>query len=482
MLTKLIYVEVKVSPLVTALFDVINEFYLKPQLDFEILIFGRKSKDIDVLLNEVLRKCDAVRIKITSISHQKGKSTVLFPYNTIFLFDDVKSFFKFKKFALFNSGFHRKNAKFIVYCHNLKHNDIEKLMINPRFHFLGEDDTELLMYYVVKRSKKEFELVTPEYFTKRVCRKLQLVTLNKFNVKKKKWIKNALTIPEKFQKFHDCMIGVTAIPNFDGYTYDRLDGSLRGFYFDLVKILEQRGNFTAFYKIMEINLKTKPPTVNEIPHQGFIFDSQLIFNERVNYVQFFVKGLQFTTSTTEETVIFAITPAEKLTNFEKVLLPFDELTWELLIVTFCGSMIVIFCISFTSMNLRNIFFGVKVQTPILNVVGTFFGISQTVLPQKSFARFILMNFILFCLIMRTAYQGVLFELMATDMRKKLPETIDDLIERNYTIICHEVSARISECWMLNYLLKHKRYKKNFYFSNFNKKIYFKCQNSKIGFR
>jgi hypothetical protein len=55
------------------------------------------------------------------------------------------------------------------------------------------------------------------------------------------------------------------------------------------------------------------------------------------------------------------------------------------------------------------------------------------LPDNNFGRIILMNFILFCLIIRTGYQGVLFEMLSTDMRKQSPNTMEELYKQNYTI-------------------------------------------------
>lgn len=44
-----------------------------------------------------------------------------------------------------------------------------------------------------------------------------------------------------------------------------------------------------------------------------------------------------------------------------------------------------------------------------------------------------MMFILFCLIMRNAYQGKMFEFLTSDMRKKGVATIAEIIEHNMTI-------------------------------------------------
>jgi hypothetical protein len=128
-----------------------------------------------------------------------------------------------------------------------------------------------------------------------------------------------------------------------------------------------------------------------------------------------------------------ITEAELYKPYEKILLPFDGLTWYLLLMTFGIAFGAIFAVSRLSRRWQDVVYGQGVRMPAYNVVGTFFGISQMRLPRTFFARFILINFIWFSLIFRTAYQGVFFELFTTDMHKPQPKTFNDLIKRNYTI-------------------------------------------------
>jgi hypothetical protein len=58
---------------------------------------------------------------------------------------------------------------------------------------------------------------------------------------------------------------------------------------------------------------------------------------------------------------------------------------------------------------------------------------MSTLPNRNFARFILMMYIWFTLIIRTGYQGVQFDMMLKEMRPKDIETIDELIAKNYTV-------------------------------------------------
>jgi hypothetical protein len=159
---------------------------------------------------------------------------------------------------------------------------------------------------------------------------------------------------------------------------------------------------------------------------------------------------------------FQMTPSEKFTNWEKVLLPFDEEIWKFLVITFGLAFSSVFLVNRMPKYFKNLVFGEGIKIPAYNILGTFFGIGQLKLPEGNFARILLMIFILFCLIVRTAYQGkfyinigrtllnrdpvlgVLFEMMTKEIHKKPPETIEDLYNRNFTII----SVNASWSWEL----------------------------------
>jgi hypothetical protein len=65
---------------------------------------------------------------------------------------------------------------------------------------------------------------------------------------------------------------------------------------------------------------------------------------------------------------------------------------------------------------------------------TLLGGGQFRLPGRSFARFILMMFILFCLVMRTAYQAKQFDQMTNVLRRIKMTTIDELVDNKYTLL------------------------------------------------
>ncbi|KAG5667899.1 hypothetical protein PVAND_015864 [Polypedilum vanderplanki] len=77
------------------------------------------------------------------------------------------------------------------------------------------------------------------------------------------------------------------------------------------------------------------------------------------------------------------------------------------------------------------------KRPGYNALGVFFGVAFLGLPRKTLSRYILIIYIWFCLIIRTCWQSMMFELMTSDMRKPLPQTLDDLRELNYTIVIQD---------------------------------------------
>ena len=108
-----------------------------------------------------------------------------------------------------------------------------------------------------------------------------------------------------------------------------------------------------------------------------------------------------------------------------------------MLVTFAASIAVILIINRFSKNVRDLFFGSAIRTPTFNIFRAFFGIGQTRLPNGSFARLILISFVLWCLVIRTAYQGKLFEFTTTAIRKPELRTLEELRDQSFTLYMPE---------------------------------------------
>ncbi|KAG5681330.1 hypothetical protein PVAND_010777 [Polypedilum vanderplanki] len=65
-----------------------------------------------------------------------------------------------------------------------------------------------------------------------------------------------------------------------------------------------------------------------------------------------------------------------------------------------------------------------------------FGSQQPILPKRNFARFILMMFLIFCLVQRNVYQGALYIFLQSDGRHKPMQTINEMIENDFVFYMH----------------------------------------------
>lgn len=125
---------------------------------------------------------------------------------------------------------------------------------------------------------------------------------------------------------------------------------------------------------------------------------------------------------------FIIPRPAKLTSFEKLLQPFQPHVW-LAFGSFCS--IGILVMFFLPKRVKQLFYGIEIKSPLTNMILVILGISQPVVPSNGLARFILMLFIIFNLVMRSIYQGSLFKFLQTDGSHKQVKSVDEMIAKNF---------------------------------------------------
>jgi hypothetical protein len=242
--------------------------------------------------------------------------------------------------------------------------------------------------------------MTFEWFTEELCDEKQLVTLNVFVKKSMKW-KNKLEIPQKHQNFHGCPIILRVVVNTLYSHYNNKTGEVSGLVPEIFQAIASKGNFTLKYQVSEVG-------------QAYHFsDDALKILVGENLVPHFESTIatmtpyyHMTAAFEESKRIFVLSLAPRFSSYEKILMPFDPATWRYLLMTFGIAIFVIFVVNEVNFSLfQNLFYGKGVKTPTFNMIGTFFGVSQTQLPEENFPRILLVTFIFFCLIIRTAYQG-----------------------------------------------------------------------------
>ncbi|KAL7029686.1 hypothetical protein ACKWTF_006320 [Chironomus riparius] len=131
--------------------------------------------------------------------------------------------------------------------------------------------------------------------------------------------------------------------------------------------------------------------------------------------------------------ILIVPPGSPFSSFEKLFRPFQLFVWIFLLLTFIIAFIVILIIKLQKNSVRAFVFGRGNRSPFLNVLIAFVGGSQTQLPQRNFARTLLMIYLLFCLVKRSLYQGALFQFLQVDDRHNEIQSIDELVEKDFKV-------------------------------------------------
>jgi hypothetical protein len=140
---------------------------------------------------------------------------------------------------------------------------------------------------------------------------------------------------------------------------------------------------------------------------------------------------------TSDPIVLVIPPGKLYSPLEKLLQPFDLIIWILLLTTFLIGLIVILIVNYKMIGCKSFIFGKTVDTPILNMVSIIFGNPQMKLPNRNFARYILMLFLLFCLIYRNVYQGALYIFLQSEGRHPEIQTIDEMASNNFDFYYYE---------------------------------------------
>ncbi|KAG5674082.1 hypothetical protein PVAND_004069 [Polypedilum vanderplanki] len=244
-----------------------------------------------------------------------------------------------------------------------------------------------------------------------------------------------LFFPKKMRNLHQCPIRISTSNNSEPYIFAKKlsdeNYELQGREIKLLHGLSEALNFSIMFTYIgregvllengtaEGAYKTLLDGQSDIA----IADMWLKANR--------LKFIDATDSYITSTIIFVIPPGAELTSFQKYFQPLDAYTWMFLLIIIALAFITIKTVKGLSIEIQEFLFGKNVQDPYLNVLVAVVGLSQPVLPRKNFARFMLMMFLLFCLVMRSLYQGSLYRFLQTNMRNKEVQSIDEMIERDY---------------------------------------------------
>jgi hypothetical protein len=88
-------------------------------------------------------------------------------------------------------------------------------------------------------------------------------------------------------------------------------------------------------------------------------------------------------------------------------------------------------------TIYNFIIGRKIHGSIFNIIAQHLGVSQPILPTRNFARFILINLLFYCLVIRSSYQGAVFKTLMSNDKKPPVRSLSEAVERDFTLYLYE---------------------------------------------
>lgn len=313
--------------------------------------------------------------------------------STVVFVESIKDLKAFMKITLFKNP---RTLNVLIFMKDLK-NELNSSEIFIQSPPQASNGHVVHFTYFLIEEKHQISLKTFEWWTPQKCGTVQFVTINTFKKTNLKWTQSPLKIPEKFTNFHNCTITHHST-FFASPTLELLAsmGELGKMFHEGVPAMLER------QESIEVRLREIFAKIGNFTSLGGIQNRYLsTIGQYVNWGG----ETECSMACNQNPFVAMHSPPAPYTNYEKMLMPFDKIVWIGLSIIFSSSFAIIFGIGRLPNTIKYLFYNKKHQSPMFNVINILFGNAQTHLPIESFGRIILIYFVFFCLVVRTAYQG-----------------------------------------------------------------------------
>lgn len=384
------------SLLVPSVKSFVKEYYSEHYSNIDLIYYGRNKSEIEGIQNKLVNgKNIATTFQIRSWIRKLSGPSIL-------IFESVNFFSAFCKQGSWQIHSTYRD-KHLVYVPNLTTTDISK---HVRDGFLIDS-----VNFLMNVTENSIDLVSSYMFTQQTCRLNQLVTINRFERMTMKW-SNSDFYPNKYKDLHGCEVFIVKYLEFFQETNS------------IFRI------FSSLTKLINCSLQNVQYEIAQTKRDS-IFD-MFGFTRELRYGT--IKGLALSHPVAAGKFTFFIPPGELLTQLEKMVQPFQTDSWIAIIVTLLVAFVILQVINLLPIRIQNFCYGRNIRTPTLNLIEIFLCGGQNKIPLRNFARFILMLFLWWTLIIRTCYQSDLYKYLQTDSRKPPVQSIEEMIQRNFSFV------------------------------------------------
>lgn len=261
------------------------------------------------------------------------------------------------------------------------------------------------------------------------CNDTQLQTINWFEEVTRTWQTKDF-FPKKLVNFFGCKIKIATHKNVIPYIvreeYVGERRVLKGRVIQMIDTLSVSLNFTA-----DLDYKNTVAGWEECYRQVANNEADLyIGNVALEPAR--IDSMDFSLPIFFEFLKFVVPPGKHYTQVENFARVFDQITWVLIfsVLLLIGTSVLV--LSFLSKRVRIYAFGDRYENAFMDFFATIFGSTLSSLPNTNMPRLIILEFVLFCFLIRSLYQGSLYNFLQSGAQGDPVQSIDEMVSKGFT--------------------------------------------------
>lgn len=293
----------------------------------------------------------------------------------------------------------------------------------------------------IPHSSNLVSLFTYLPFANESCNNTKAIQINQFDKTSMNWTTNEF-FPKKFKQLNRCPLRFGCYENSPGVLINSSESGFKrftGMNIDFCVMFSRLLNFTlhifeyeyvtgVIYPNKTATALLKRVIENEI---DFIFGSL----QRTR-----VEAMSATRIVHSDKLILIVPPPFLIDPMMKIFLPFTFASWISIGMIALLACFIVKILDLTPRVIHDYVIGSNVKGNVFNVCNVFLGGTQKILPRSNFPRFLLAKFLIFTMIIRSLYQGQVFDILKRDVTTVELTTIDQFIEHKFTFYIYQSLA------------------------------------------
>ena len=302
---------------------------------------------------------------------------------------------------------------------------------------------------IITQKSRHIEMFTfLPFATPGKCGDLTPVKINSFDENSMKWQRKEF-FPRKFKNLRGCSIkcGVYKFePIINVMTHDNGTAVVTGgldveIFNELIQTMNGKVDYTV-YPTITGKIYPNLTGTGLLGHaiNGDVDATLAAYSLQIDRLS----ALSETTTYFTDLLIMIMPPPMRLNTLIKFVRPLSEIVWYSIgAVIILGGIMMSLADCIPKRYFKRIV-GKKTKRRFMNLLIALIGMTQKTLPEKNFPRFILMQFLIFALIMRSLYLGGLFALLKAELLSKEFTTIKELYDEGFKFYIYDsLAARLN---------------------------------------